>query len=155
MRDSCGSSGTVETPQAFTPRRLTALPAESEHLEGKSTTSHYLVNSNKVFENSLYFLIKAYNMKELIIRSGQQINHSFLAKNHSYSCDGHLIKLVASLVDITFLYKLSDFFAPYSVQGECKIQSQKFLFLYSGLKYSIISSFILPKVVSGLCLKPS
>ena len=52
MRDSCGSSGTGETPQAFTPRRLTARPVESEHLEGKSTTPHYLVNSNKVCENS-------------------------------------------------------------------------------------------------------
>ncbi|TDL87565.1 hypothetical protein E2R55_19685 [Vibrio vulnificus] len=51
VRDSCGSSGTGETPQAFTPRRLTAGPAESEHLEGKSTTPHYLVNSNKVCEN--------------------------------------------------------------------------------------------------------
>ncbi len=55
MRDSCGSSGTSETPQAFTPRRLTARPAESEHLEGKSTTPLYLVNSNKVCENSLLF----------------------------------------------------------------------------------------------------
>ncbi|MFJ7856188.1 hypothetical protein ACIQX3_26120, partial [Peribacillus frigoritolerans] len=45
-------SGTGETPPAFTPRRLTARPAESEHLEGKSTTPHYLVNSNKVCENS-------------------------------------------------------------------------------------------------------
>ncbi len=54
MRDSCGSSGTGETPQAFTPRRLTARPAESEHLEGKSNTTHYLVNSNKVCENSLF-----------------------------------------------------------------------------------------------------
>jgi len=53
VRVSCGSSGTNETPQAFTPSRLTALPAESEHLEGKSTTTHYLVNSNKVCENSL------------------------------------------------------------------------------------------------------
>ncbi|WHX66153.1 hypothetical protein QNH26_21195 [Peribacillus frigoritolerans] len=52
VRDSCGSSGTGETPQAFTPRRLTARPAESEHLEGKSTTLHYLVNSNKVWKNS-------------------------------------------------------------------------------------------------------
>jgi hypothetical protein len=42
-----------ETPQAFTPRRLTARTKESEHLEGKSTTPHYLVNSNKVCENSL------------------------------------------------------------------------------------------------------
>jgi pyrroline-5-carboxylate reductase len=32
VRDSCGCSGTGETPQAFTPRRLTARPAESEHL---------------------------------------------------------------------------------------------------------------------------
>ncbi|WHY56004.1 hypothetical protein [Peribacillus simplex] len=31
---------------------LTARPAESEHLEGKSTTPLYLVNSNKVCENS-------------------------------------------------------------------------------------------------------
>jgi hypothetical protein len=54
MRDSCGTSGTGETPQAFTPRMLTARPAESEHLEGKSTTPHYLVNSNKVCENSLF-----------------------------------------------------------------------------------------------------
>ncbi|MGG1995602.1 hypothetical protein ABDI28_22985, partial [Peribacillus frigoritolerans] len=38
---------------AFTPRRLTARTKESEHLEGKSTTPHYLVNSNKVCENSL------------------------------------------------------------------------------------------------------
>ncbi|MDM5451657.1 hypothetical protein [Peribacillus simplex] len=55
VRDSCGSSGTGETPQAFTPRRLTARPAESEHLEGKSTTTHYLVNSNKVCENSHFY----------------------------------------------------------------------------------------------------
>ncbi|MFF2858100.1 hypothetical protein, partial [Peribacillus sp. NPDC058002] len=33
---------------------LTARPAESEHLKGKSTTPLYLVNSNKVCENSLY-----------------------------------------------------------------------------------------------------
>ncbi|MFF2856981.1 hypothetical protein ACFVSH_20390, partial [Peribacillus sp. NPDC058002] len=53
VRDSCGSCGTGETPQAFTPRRLNARPAESKHLEGKSTTPLYLVNSNKVCENSL------------------------------------------------------------------------------------------------------
>ncbi|MBR8645484.1 hypothetical protein KEH51_19305 [[Brevibacterium] frigoritolerans] len=59
VRDSCGSSrtggtgGTGETPQAFTSESFTARPAESEHLEGKSTTTHYLVNSNKVCENSL------------------------------------------------------------------------------------------------------
>ncbi|MFF2854030.1 MULTISPECIES: hypothetical protein [unclassified Peribacillus] len=38
VQDSCGS---------------TARPAESEHLEGKSTTPHYLANGNKVCENSL------------------------------------------------------------------------------------------------------
>ena len=59
MRDSCESSGTGETPQAFTPRRLTARTKESEHLEGKSTTTHYLVNSNKVCENSLHFKLEA------------------------------------------------------------------------------------------------
>ncbi|PAL12113.1 hypothetical protein B8W99_13670 [Peribacillus simplex] len=48
VRDTCESSGTGETPQAFTPRRLTARPAESEHLKGKSTTPQYLVNTNKV-----------------------------------------------------------------------------------------------------------
>ncbi|KAB7706575.1 hypothetical protein F9802_10270 [Bacillus aerolatus] len=53
VRDSCGNSWTGETPQAFTPRRLTARPAESEQLERKSTTPHYLVNSNKVCKNSL------------------------------------------------------------------------------------------------------
>ncbi|MBR8643917.1 hypothetical protein KEH51_01635 [[Brevibacterium] frigoritolerans] len=53
VRDSCGSSGTGETPQAFTLRRLTARTKESEHLEGKSTTTQYLVNRNKVWENSL------------------------------------------------------------------------------------------------------
>ncbi|WP_318266229.1 pyrroline-5-carboxylate reductase, partial [Peribacillus simplex] len=57
-----GSSGTGETPQAFTPRRLTARPTESEHLEGKSTTTHYLVNSNKVCESSLHKM--AENSKE-------------------------------------------------------------------------------------------
>jgi pyrroline-5-carboxylate reductase len=56
VRDSCGSSGTGETPQAFTPRRLTARPAESEHLEGKSTTPHYLVNIYKVCENRSDFV---------------------------------------------------------------------------------------------------
>ncbi|MGE8017670.1 hypothetical protein ACQKOM_01920 [Peribacillus frigoritolerans] len=54
VRDSCGSSGIGEPPLAFTPRGLTARTKESEHLEGKSTTTHYLVNSNKVCENSLF-----------------------------------------------------------------------------------------------------
>ncbi|MGE8022539.1 hypothetical protein ACQKOM_27300 [Peribacillus frigoritolerans] len=53
VRDSCGSGGIGEPPQAFTPRGLTARTKESEHLEGKSTTPHYLVNSNRVCENSL------------------------------------------------------------------------------------------------------
>ncbi|MFJ5749333.1 hypothetical protein ACIP97_12245 [Peribacillus frigoritolerans] len=52
VRDSWGVAGQVKTPQAFTPRGLTARTKESEHLEGKSTTPHYLVNSNKVCENS-------------------------------------------------------------------------------------------------------
>jgi hypothetical protein len=38
--------------QAFTPRRLNARPADSEHLSLQSTTPHYLVNSNKVCETS-------------------------------------------------------------------------------------------------------
>jgi hypothetical protein len=53
LRDSCGSSRTSETPQAFTSRSLTARPAESEQLELQSTTPQYLVNSNKVCENSI------------------------------------------------------------------------------------------------------
>ncbi|MGG4266891.1 hypothetical protein ABEW06_17060, partial [Peribacillus simplex] len=52
-----GAAGQVRLKQAFTPRRLTARPAESEHLEGKSTTPHYLVNSNKLCENSLIIRI--------------------------------------------------------------------------------------------------
>ncbi|AZV59692.1 hypothetical protein DOZ91_03055 [Peribacillus frigoritolerans] len=75
VRDSCGSSGTGETPQAFTPRRLTARPAESEHLEGKSTTPHYLVNSNKVCENSLYYR-RAFFKKVLLYKLfSQPYNH--------------------------------------------------------------------------------
>ncbi|THF80176.1 hypothetical protein E6W99_10930 [Metabacillus sediminilitoris] len=54
LRDSCGSSGTGEIPQAFTPRRLTARPAVIVHLSLQSTTPHYLVNSNKVCENSQF-----------------------------------------------------------------------------------------------------
>jgi hypothetical protein len=46
-------AGQVRLMQAFTPRRLTARPAESEQLERKSTTPHYLVYSKKDFENSL------------------------------------------------------------------------------------------------------
>ncbi|PLT27857.1 hypothetical protein CUU66_21695 [Peribacillus deserti] len=48
VRDSCGSSGTGETPQAK-PRRLTARPAESEH---PGAEINLLFNSNKVCENS-------------------------------------------------------------------------------------------------------
>jgi hypothetical protein len=47
MLDSCGSSGTGEIPQAFTPRKLSARPAVGKHLERKSTP-----NSNKLYENS-------------------------------------------------------------------------------------------------------
>ncbi|MDM5314465.1 hypothetical protein QUF49_00575 [Fictibacillus sp. b24] len=38
MRDSWGISGTGETPKSEAPRWLTARPAESEHLERRSTT---------------------------------------------------------------------------------------------------------------------
>ncbi|MFG6495502.1 hypothetical protein P8610_09100 [Fictibacillus sp. UD] len=49
VRDSCGTGGQVR--HLYVKRRmwLTACPAESEHLERKSTTS----TSNKVCENSL------------------------------------------------------------------------------------------------------
>ncbi|BCB04946.1 hypothetical protein KH172YL63_30790 [Bacillus sp. KH172YL63] len=52
MLDSCGKRWTGETPQAQ-PRRLTASPAESEHLERKSTAPN-LSKSNNVYENSLW-----------------------------------------------------------------------------------------------------
>ncbi|MGE8022222.1 hypothetical protein ACQKOM_25605 [Peribacillus frigoritolerans] len=73
VRDSSGSSGTGETPQAFTSRRLTARPAESEHLEGKSTTTHYLVNSNKVCENSLLEREEYYGFKTTFIHSSSRL----------------------------------------------------------------------------------
>ena len=41
MLDSCGNSGKVETPQGESPRRLNSRPAESEHLERKSTTTFF------------------------------------------------------------------------------------------------------------------
>jgi pyrroline-5-carboxylate reductase len=41
VRDSCGISGTGETPPVRTIGRLTARPAESEYLERKSTLSKY------------------------------------------------------------------------------------------------------------------
>ncbi|MGG3908610.1 hypothetical protein, partial [Peribacillus simplex] len=47
-------------------RRLTARTKESEHLEGKSTTTHYLVNSNKVCKNSLIKRTKACCYNSLI-----------------------------------------------------------------------------------------
>ncbi|MBR8644847.1 hypothetical protein KEH51_11950 [[Brevibacterium] frigoritolerans] len=53
VRDSCRSSRIGETPQAFTPRRLPPAPRKAS-IWRKSTTTHYLVNSNKVCENSLY-----------------------------------------------------------------------------------------------------
>ncbi|MBR8645908.1 hypothetical protein KEH51_23800 [[Brevibacterium] frigoritolerans] len=34
VRDSCRSSGTGETPQAFTPRRLTARPGKASIWRG-------------------------------------------------------------------------------------------------------------------------
>ncbi|MED3711880.1 hypothetical protein P4502_22135, partial [Peribacillus frigoritolerans] len=42
-------------PRGFPRRPPPARTKESEHLEGKSTTLHYFVNSNKVCENSLSF----------------------------------------------------------------------------------------------------
>ncbi|THF77851.1 hypothetical protein E6W99_17360 [Metabacillus sediminilitoris] len=54
-----GVAGQVRLMQAFTPRRLTARPAESEHLSLQSTTPHDLVNSNKVYENNLVKTIKS------------------------------------------------------------------------------------------------
>ncbi|MFJ5750995.1 hypothetical protein ACIP97_20805 [Peribacillus frigoritolerans] len=35
---------------------LRLIGAESEHLEGKSTTPHYLVNSNKLYVKTVIFL---------------------------------------------------------------------------------------------------
>jgi hypothetical protein len=55
VRDSCGSSGTGETHAGVYAEEAHRPPAESEQLSLQSTTSHYLVNSNKVCENSLYF----------------------------------------------------------------------------------------------------
>ena len=71
-----------ETPagaagQAFTPRRLTARPAESEHLEGKSTTPHYLLNRNKVCENSQQLKAKSF-----VIRIGL----GSIVEKVSYKC---------------------------------------------------------------------
>ncbi|WHX66644.1 hypothetical protein QNH26_24010 [Peribacillus frigoritolerans] len=56
VRDSCGISRTGETPQAFTPRRLTGRTKESEHLEGKSTTPHYLLIATKYAKTALFFI---------------------------------------------------------------------------------------------------
>ncbi len=81
MRDSCGRSGTGVTPQAFTPRRLTARPAESEHLEGKSTTLHYFVNSNKVCENSLVFRPK------LIVTEGTRLLREYASEGDPAGAD--------------------------------------------------------------------
>ncbi|PLT29440.1 hypothetical protein CUU66_13135 [Peribacillus deserti] len=60
VRDSCGSSGTGETPQAK-PRRLSARPAESEH---PVVEINPLFNNNKVCENSLLKKIK----RELLLK---------------------------------------------------------------------------------------
>jgi hypothetical protein len=52
-----GEAGKVRLMQAFTPftpRRLTARPAESKQLSLQSTTPHYLVNSNKVWRVSYF-----------------------------------------------------------------------------------------------------
>jgi hypothetical protein len=51
-RDSSGSSGTGETHAGVYVEEAQRRPAESEHLERKTTTPYFLVNSNKVYENS-------------------------------------------------------------------------------------------------------
>ncbi len=55
MLDSCGTSGTGETPQAqcfCAPRRLSARPAESKHPVAEPHHSY----SNNVYEKSQNFL---------------------------------------------------------------------------------------------------
>ncbi|TKD69179.1 hypothetical protein FBF83_14330 [Pseudalkalibacillus hwajinpoensis] len=70
--DSCGTSGTGETPQArcsCAPRRLSARPAESEHPGAE--INHYFY-SNIVYEKSLLkirFLERAFNIKRLPLSS--------------------------------------------------------------------------------------
>jgi pyrroline-5-carboxylate reductase len=44
--DSDGNSGKVETPQGKSPRRLNSRPAESEHLQRKSTSTHSFSGGN-------------------------------------------------------------------------------------------------------------
>jgi hypothetical protein len=52
--DSCGRSGTGETPQAK-PRRLTARPAESEHPGVEIKNYSLFVNSLKFFQYDQFF----------------------------------------------------------------------------------------------------
>ena len=61
MLDSCGKSWTGETPEAQ-PRRLTASPAESEHLERKSTSTRFFksnyifkIEIQQIFQTKCYF----------------------------------------------------------------------------------------------------
>ncbi|MDQ0482272.1 hypothetical protein [Guptibacillus hwajinpoensis] len=66
MLDSCGTSGTGETPQArlSAPRRLTARPAESEHLERKFTPIQSLIVRKiellnaKAFKSGFIFVLR-------------------------------------------------------------------------------------------------
>ncbi|TWE00693.1 hypothetical protein FB545_3042 [Peribacillus frigoritolerans] len=95
MRDSCGSNGTGETPQAFTPRRLTARTKESGHQEGKSTTTHYLVNSNKVCEKTAFLEKTSIWKKDQFVRT--YINERFVERLKkkwnlvSKSIEGHAL----------------------------------------------------------------
>ena len=55
MRDSCGTGGQVRHLYGNVQMWLTVCPAESEHLERKSTT----FKSNKEYENIYYKLAEA------------------------------------------------------------------------------------------------
>ncbi|MBR8646389.1 hypothetical protein KEH51_29470 [[Brevibacterium] frigoritolerans] len=51
VRDSCGSSGTGGDPTGVYAGGSPPAPRKAS-IWRKSTTTHYLVNSNKVWENS-------------------------------------------------------------------------------------------------------
>ncbi len=51
LRDSCGIRGKGKTPQAFTLRRLTTHPAESEYCSGNQP-ERLIVKSNIVYKHS-------------------------------------------------------------------------------------------------------
>jgi len=71
VRDSCGSSGTGETPQAFTPRRLTARPTESEH-PGAQINHHntcYIATRFKKTAFILYSFILTKTLLPFIVKT--------------------------------------------------------------------------------------